>query len=384
MSNDGSVPEPTQTERFDRLLDTVYPALNALHGRNESRRFWGILLYRYLCKCILAQSEQLSPTLIPAVIASDDSVLGAMVTESDTSTTAVQSMAFRVARAARSGLRDLRHAPSMWRDRSQYRCLSHRPVESSQSLLTGFDYFHVISRHVPLPAAIMKTQGVDSSRLTEPSKREVLLEMVGDVNWPLARVALTWLPWWYVEGFSSIFSGVEMTGMEKKEIHASYLTGVDIRMIVAKCVARGSKLCVYQHSAGYGEVNEHLMYHAELSFADRFRTWGWKLREGDEPFVALRLMKPTRQQFRQGSQPGDWVYAVIREHRARYVGTTLELQRRFFSTLRSQHIAKTVIRTPLREEDRQNCRSGRKFAQTSRRLMTADPAWQMWFEAQKS
>jgi putative transferase (TIGR04331 family) len=102
---------------------------------------------------------------------------------------------------------------------------------------------------------------------------------------------------------------------------------------------------VYQHSAGYGEVNEHLMYHAESSFADRFRTWGWKLREGDEPFVALRLMKPTRQQFRQGSQSGDWVYAVIREHRARYVGTTLELQRRFFSTLRSQHIAKTVIRT---------------------------------------
>ena len=228
----------------------------------SSRRFWGILLYRYLCKCILAQSAQLAPTLIPAVIASDDSVLGAMVRESGTSTNAAQSMAFRVARAARSGVQDLRHAPSMWRDRSQHWYLSLRPIESSRSVLTGFDYFHVISRQVPLPAAIMRTHGVENSRLTEPFKRQVILELAGDINWPLARLALTWLPWWYVEGFSRILTGVEMTGMEKKEIHASCLPGVDVRMFVAKCVAGGSKLSMYQHSAGYGEVKEHLMYHA--------------------------------------------------------------------------------------------------------------------------
>ncbi len=311
----------------------------------SSRRFWGILLYRYLYNFILAQSDQLSPTLIPPVIASDESVLGAVVTDSGTSTASVQSMASRVAKAAHSGLRDLRYAPSIWRDRSQRWYLSRRPAELSRSVLIGFDHFHVISHYVPPPTAIMRMHGVDSRRLTEPSKRQMLLEMVGDVNWPLARLGLMWLPWWYVEGFSSIFSGVEMAGMEKNEIHTSYLPAIDVRMFVAKSVARGSKLYIYQHSVGYGEVKEHVKYHAESALADRFRTWGWKLREGDEPFIALRLMKPARQKFRPGSRSGNWVYAIVREHRPNYLIATLDLQRRFFSTLRPQHIAKIVIRT---------------------------------------
>jgi putative transferase (TIGR04331 family) len=262
-----------------------------------------------------------------------------MVTESGT-----QSVASRVAKSARRGLRDLRYAPSILRDRSQRWYLSHRPVESSRSVLTGFDYFHVISRHVPFPAAIMRTHVVDSSRFTETSKRQLLSEMVGDVNWPLARLALMWLPWWYVEGFSSIFSSIEVTGKKKSEIHTSYLPGIDVRMFVAKSVSHGSKLCVYQHSVGYGEVKEHVKYHAESSLADRFHTWGWKLREGDEPFVALRLMKPARQKFCPGSKSGYWVYAIVREHRPNYAIITLDLQRRFFSTLRHKDIARTVIR----------------------------------------
>jgi hypothetical protein len=42
------------TVKFDYLLDTVYPVLNRLHQFDGSRRFWGILLYRYLSKCLLA------------------------------------------------------------------------------------------------------------------------------------------------------------------------------------------------------------------------------------------------------------------------------------------------------------------------------------------
>ncbi len=35
MSNDEFINGPSPTARFDRLLETIYPILNTLHGRNE-------------------------------------------------------------------------------------------------------------------------------------------------------------------------------------------------------------------------------------------------------------------------------------------------------------------------------------------------------------
>jgi putative transferase (TIGR04331 family) len=163
------------------------------------------------------------------------------------------------------------------------------------------------------------------------------------LEWSPARLALEWLPSWYVEEFRACHDRTEVAGARNKEFHASFLAAPEERMVVARHVEEGARLTFYQHAAMYGEVPGHCMYVAETMLSDRFRTWGWKLGPVDEPFLALRLIKPPREMLAARAEAGRLLYVMIRQPLPGLIEQTHAVQRRFFAAL-GHRAAEVVVR----------------------------------------
>ena len=317
-------PWDTATVVFDGVLDAVYPALNRLHRFNGSRRFWGILLYRYLWKW--AQTGT-SPNRIR-----NDSVSLEEGRDAD------------LARL-KNQLRDVRYLPGEIMRRAGVAFRLRSSLASARSILTGFHYYHVLSGQVDQPAALLDLRAGKLNRAPHASVRYALREMIEDIDFSLARKALQDLPSGYVEEFRSLYESVQISDARNKEFHVAFLSDIETRMIIARYVEEGSRLSFYQHAAGYGEVCGHVLHHAEGQLADRFRTWGWNLRENDEPYLALRLMKPPRLIFRAKSGAESWLFVIVRPPVRRLIEKTYAVQRSFFGTLRDERAAKVVVRS---------------------------------------
>jgi putative transferase (TIGR04331 family) len=307
---------------FDRLLDATYPLLNKLHGLDRSRRFWAILLYRHLSRLAWANPSigMAPPDEIPRT-----------------------EHARRGRGSATNRLRDTWYLPGEAIRRTEVAYLLRSPLVSARSIVTGFHYYHVISRLVARPASFLELRA-RAQRTTDAAARRALQEMVEDVDFPLARRALKSLPSGYVEEFRSLYDGVYVKNAEEKEFHASMLPAVEARMTIARHVEEGSRLSFYQHAANYGEIRNHVRHYAESGIADRFRTWGWKLRENDEPYLALRLMKPPRLTFQPKPEASSWLFIIVRQPLPSLIEATRTIQRRFFGTLRDERAAKIVVR----------------------------------------
>jgi putative transferase (TIGR04331 family) len=309
----------TPTVLFDDLLDSAYPVLNQLHGVNRSRRFWSILLHRYLALWIY---------------------YGGKVPDRPSINTTRRSSRLR-------WLRDARYFPGEARRRAATAYLLRSPLLSARSILTGFhENCYTIARLVDQPASWLPRNKFHGTR--DLAVRNVLGEMIESIDAPLARMALEGLPASYVEYFRGVYESVQVADASAKEFHASYLVNIETQMTVARHVEEGSRLTFYQHSAEYGELCNYVWHHAQAGLADRFRTWGWKLHKNDEPYLALRLMKPARLLFRTKSGSGTWLYVIVR---SRHIETTHSVQRRFFGVLSDRGAATIVIRPRILKAD---------------------------------
>ncbi|MGE3518436.1 MAG: hypothetical protein AB7J63_05745 [Vicinamibacterales bacterium] len=346
--------EQLATVRFDRLLDAVYPHLNALHGVSRSRRFWAILLYRYLSKCLIVDRAGLPPREAPRTVLSDEAVLGPRVGD-DTASESRARGGTRF-RAVRNRLTWTSVTPAAFRERARLKGLQRTPVSGSRSVLHGFHHFHVIAGQVPQPACWLKPEALRGRLNDDVAKRAVLQEIATTVDWPLARLALDWIPRWFVEDFLARDERVQVVDPEQKAFHASFLSSVEGQFVIARYVEEGATLTMYQHAAMYGEVEHHVFHHVESIFADRFCTWGWALGPKDVPFVALRLMKPVGQEIRPRAGASRWIYVNVRQPLPWLVPDTLDVQDRFLAVLSDSRARKIVIRprvnkggSPLRQ-----------------------------------
>jgi hypothetical protein len=344
IATKGTIVEQRPTALFDQLLDCVYPMLNKLHRFDGSRRFWGILLYRYLSKCLIAARTGVPERLAPDRIANDELVLGTRLGDAVAAGPAGSRVELALGVLRHSLLHDLRYLPgeAFSRAVTSYRLRSALAV--SRSLVTGFHYDHVISGLVPQPAALLGAHTSRGDRKVDISARGALQDMLANIDWPLGRMALEWIPSWYVEEFRALHGSVKVANAGEKEFHAACLPIIEERMTVARYVEGGSRLTLYQHAANYGEVQEHVLHHAESALADRFRTWGWKFRENDEPYLALRLMKPSRLMFRTKPGAADWLYVIVRQPLPGLIERTFEVQQRFFAGLSDDYVARIVVR----------------------------------------
>jgi putative transferase (TIGR04331 family) len=308
-----------------------------------SRRFWGILLYRYLSKCLIAAREGGPQGAAPDRIPNDELVLGTRLGDEGRESGGVASGRGR-ARIGNVLRRDAFYLPGEAFTRAGTAYRLRGSFASSRSIVTGFHGFDVISRLVASPASLLAPRVGRGDRTADKALRDRLAEMAEDIDWPLARVALEWMPSWYVEEFRALHRSVEVVDASEKEFHAACLPTIEARMTVARYVEEGSRLSLYQHAAMYGEVRGHVLYHAESALADRFRTWGWKLRENDEPFLALRLMKPPRLMFRTKHGAADWLYVIVRQPLPEFIKRTFAVQQRFFAGLSDDRAARVVVR----------------------------------------
>jgi putative transferase (TIGR04331 family) len=173
--------------------------------------------------------------------------------------------------------------------------------------------------------------------------------MASATAWPLARLALEWLPPWYVEEFEARSQNVEVVTPERKTIHTGFLSDVQSRFVTARYVAEGARLNIYQHGSGYGEIEGFELHDTESFMADEFMTWGWRIRPNDVPFLALRFMRPTQERLRPKRGRAEWLYVNQRSTFPWEVKTTLDVQDRFFGGL-TESIAKQGILRPRMEK----------------------------------
>lgn len=333
-----------QAVLFDLLLDAIYPSLNDLHQVRQSRRFWAILLHRYLLKCVAISKVPKVfrdiPTSSPVDAEdADNAVLGPKL---GGRLPAPQSRQAVTAPWTQRVALSMTSAPSRFRDRMLLRRLSRTSAMRMTSMLGFFHDVDIIARHVDRPVGWWSAAVTPGPVARERSKREDLHEIVKRVDWPLARMVFEWLPHWYVEEFAGRSEHVTLVAPQRKVIHTAFLSDIQSRFVVARYVAEGAHLHFYQHGCDYGEIEGSAYHHAESLIADRFLTWGWKLRPKDEPFVALRFMRPGIQRWQE--RPG-WLYVNQRSTFPWNIESTLDIQGRFFGAL-DERLARSCIVRP--------------------------------------
>lgn len=201
VSGGASHPTLTSTAGFDHLLDILTRSMNTLHGTDFSKRFWGILLYRYLCKCVRIHQEQLPVPMLPAYIHSDDAILERKVSEATEGET--QSNARdRIYALLKKGVRTLQAMQPV-------RGITARRTSAANGVLvTGFHRYEVITRRLPQLATRLRVQKANWSPFGATAKRQRLATLRGEAEDPLIKLALDWLPAWYVEEFDAIHQGI--------------------------------------------------------------------------------------------------------------------------------------------------------------------------------
>lgn len=319
------------------MLDGVSRHLNDVHGVRHSRRYWSILLFRYLNKCGEAIRAGLPVDDAPASPPDEDAILG--MKEGDGAAPArraglLQRVGHRLASLPRS--------PRAVRERASIKRLHDANADSARSLLYGFHYYHRIAEMVEQPAAMLLAPRLKNPA-ANPAKRNALREVERAEPSPNVRTALRWLPRDYVEEFSAREAAVPIRN-PAQSYHAGFLTAVEARMRIAAHVELGAGLSIYQHAATYGEVEDDVAYHAESGFADRFFTWGWKIGPRDVPYVGLRLLKPAEEEIRPRGDATQWVYLCVRYPYPWLLRDALDTQDRFFEKLSPAHTRRVSVR----------------------------------------
>lgn len=133
------------------------------------------------------------------------------------------------------------------------------------------------------------------------------------------------LPKLYVEYFRSILNAIPLAEPEKKIFNVHNIRNFADVFILAKYTEHGAKLIWYQHGSHYGEYRWEYLHHYEHLMADEYRTWGWKIKEKDRPWIAYRLIK-FRYEYLEFENTGDYslllcypkMYETYKEHSVGY------------------------------------------------------------------
>lgn len=326
--------------QYDRLLDEMVGHLNAVHGTSRSRRYWAILLHRYLRRCLTVHAAGLLDRDVPAMPAADDRIEGPRIGAGDARPDVRQRLRPVINRM-------------VWRAKAAYRLVRGREYRSrfapysfrtAQSVLAGFHYTHIISKLVDQPSAWFWPSPLGSQVSLDRSKRAEVNHRATTASSSLVRLALEWLPRWYVEEFAAREARVDESAGGRFVMHAAFLPDPAIRYFVARHVEEGGAFIMYQHAATYGEITDDVPYHSETYLGDRFRTWGWKIGPKDSPFLALRLMKPEHDAITRVAPSDEWLYVVVADPYPWFLPRTLDTQERFFARLKPALAQRMIMR----------------------------------------
>lgn len=331
----------SKIEAYERLLETFSSALNHMHGIEVSRRFWEILLYRFFRRCTTLFDLGILQNMARPKRIPDDSFLDLDVVDAVKSKPGWANFISLtpIVGAMRSGARKASGSGTV-----AVNPFSSGNFLAARSILGGFHYREPVVGRVDPPIAMLCALEWPEGFEREERKREFLRDFEKGCDWELARLVARFMPDLYVEEFRGRFEWARVVAPETREFHASFLSRWQDRFVIARYAEEGSKLNIYQHAAGYGEVADHFYYHVEGGVSDRFYTWGWRIRDNDVPFVALRLLRP-RVRVEDDPRGGECIlYVHVRPAYDWNVPDTLALQDGFLSALSDKNRMDTIIR----------------------------------------
>lgn len=260
---------PHRKKLNQKLFNELHPIMNELHETDFSMRFWKILL-RSHNRAMISRIELLSKNEVTI--------------EPDLYPVNGRSLPTRKEKYIKGLILFVKHLKSI-RKRKKVEFL----LKNEKVFRMGFPEFRGMENEdigIELPLYMPLFFGGG-----DKSKREKVLEISKSMEDPFMKNVVAHLPKLLVEYFQQHFDMVKMFNPEEKNFHVHMPFGEYNQMLIAKYIEQGSGLTWYQHGSYYGEYRGDSAHDFESSVADHFRTWGWQIRENDQPWKAYRLEK---------------------------------------------------------------------------------------------
>jgi putative transferase (TIGR04331 family) len=251
----------------DELFDFLIPVLNKLHNTTYSHRFWKLLSKDYINSVISMQTalQKISVLQKPEAEPINGFTLPSFKTR--------------------------------WRSRLTrfvrfYQTRANKQLIESQllrynSLTLSMPDLKVVREDLGEPLPVY----YPFFWIGDKSKRNTLQVLAKQQSDIYKQNIILYLPGFLVEHFNRMVDSIPLHHPEKKNFHVHNFHSFYNTLLVALYIENGAKLYWYQHGAYYGELIGHNAHYFASSVADKFRTWGWKIRDNDEPWKAYRLEK---------------------------------------------------------------------------------------------
>lgn len=264
-TDEDSVLSEARIQRAESIISELTPILNDLHGVTYSKRFWKIVIRRYVNSALTMRSSlQASEVRVEAPL--------------------FPINAFRL--------------PS-WQDKLYF--YTRYFAQGIFGRRSSSAFFDVLERCDSITIAF--PGGSSAKELGTPlpmyspmilwggskEKRRKLVEFSRRQTSIFDRNVVALIPKMYVEYFSQLYDSIQVFSPDQKVFHVYGVVPPFIEIMIAKYVELGAKLIWYQHGAYYGEFIGHNAHYFESTISDEYRTWGWKWRSNDVPWIAYRL-----------------------------------------------------------------------------------------------
>ena len=292
----------TSSERIqtaDEIIAILSYSLNEIHKTSYSERFWRIILAPYesaiyTCRHILDQRETKSKPV---------TILHTNTLELDINTIIFSKVRYllKIYKTFR-GLKKIKLALNKSKNIAMGSSFSNNMLSKIDSHLEAYYPFL-------------------RNKKTNHKKRSINLEYPANYSKEFIDNVVKLIPKVYVENFEGLMNKIPLINPKEKTFHVTIFHSLFMRFVVAKYVENGAKLYFYQHGGFYGEYKYHNAHHFEGKIADKFMTWGWKIRSNDVPYRAYRLEKFRKNYISLENKLYDilLIYPIIRNRNFEYV-----------------------------------------------------------------
>ena len=253
-------------ELTEKILSELIPVMNEIHEVNYSYRSWKIMIVEYISS-VISKKDMYEEKLIDRKPDLD------IINGFDFPT-------FRQ-KATKRLINTIKYLKTL-DSKKQIHALLHE----KNNIALGFPDMEEIGQELGVTLPVHYPVFLRAGNSAKRKKVNSIAERYDDIFW---KNIIIQLPQIYVEHFDRIYHDIPLINPAQKTLHIHNLYSLYHMVLLMKYIEHGAKLYWYQHGAVYGEFIGHNAHFHEASVSDKFRTWGWKIKENDEPWKAYRL-----------------------------------------------------------------------------------------------
>lgn len=249
--------------RINEVFALLVPVMNKIHKINYSQRFWVSLIGEHVIACVNREN------LMSDLILNQKPHLLPINAWTFPPPSRVRKMLLIYYAKAFSKSTSIERVLDIVKSNCNI-CLGPRGKELERQGLGVFCPDHIPFLYVPNKKA-----------------RSIALSLADKEKNIFFSNVIRQLPTFYVEYFQSSLKRIRINDPENKTFHVEHSSPF-MNILMAVYMEKGSKVFRYQGGGFVGETQSSLMG-SKYTIVDKFRTYGWKIHEKDEPFFAIRL-----------------------------------------------------------------------------------------------